>query len=184
MTKMNKDHTDETFSSKHPSCAACGEPSLIQIQTKQQFPYGLEAEQVLLSAEVPAWHCSSCDFEFTDGDAEELRHEAVCRHLGLLSPREIREIRSNHQMTQSEFAEETGFGEASIKRWELGLNLQNKSADKYLRLLRERRISGNKAPLAQKTNLHNRKRTKKFRTSLPASAYLAASTFELRLGHA
>ncbi|RKH22160.1 hypothetical protein D7V77_27830 [Corallococcus sp. CA041A] len=87
-------------------------------------------------------------------------------------------------MTQSEFAEETGFGEASIKRWELGLNLQNKSADKYLRLLREKRTPENTAPFAQKHNSRPPKRSNKFKTNLPASAYFAASIFELRLGHA
>ncbi|WP_434299252.1 type II TA system antitoxin MqsA family protein [Corallococcus exiguus] len=181
---MHKDYTDETPTSTPPACAACGESSLTQIKIKQQFPYGTEGQQVLLSVEVPAWHCSSCDFEFTDGEAEELRHEAICRHLGLLSPREIREIRSSYRMTQSDFAEETGFGEASIKRWELGLNLQNKSADKYLRLLREKRTPENTAPIAQKRSLLNQKRSNKFRTNLPASAYFAASIFELRLGHA
>ncbi|RKI38650.1 YgiT-type zinc finger protein [Corallococcus sp. AB004] len=182
---MNKEYTDEAPTGDTPACAACGESGLTQIKTTQQFPYGPEDKQVLISAEVPAWHCSNCDFDFTDGDAEELRHEAVCRHLGLLSPREIREIRSSYRMTQSDFAEETGFGEASIKRWELGLNIQNKSADKYLRLLREKRTATSTSFFTQKQHGgHEQGRNRKFKTNLPASAYFAASIFELRLPHA
>ncbi|MGE6758041.1 type II TA system antitoxin MqsA family protein [Corallococcus interemptor] len=182
---MNKEYADKTLTSDAPTCAACGEPGLTQTKTTQQFPYGPEGKQVLLSAEVPTWHCPSCDFDFTDGDAEELRHEAICRHLGLLSPREIREIRSSYRMTQSEFAEETGFGEASIKRWELGLNTQNKSADKYLRLLREKRTTAGASVFAQKRHSSPEQgRSRKFKTNLPASAYFAASIFELRLPHA
>ena len=41
-------------------------------------------------------------------------------------------------MSQAEFARVTGFGEATIGRWENGLVIQNVANDRYLRLLRER----------------------------------------------
>jgi hypothetical protein len=34
-------------------------------------------------------HCADCDFAFTDHRAEPIRHDAVCRQLGLLTADEI-----------------------------------------------------------------------------------------------
>lgn len=178
---MNKDNTSTVSNSAPALCDSCGELSLHQTCVVQSFPYRKEGEEVQLTAEVPAWRCTNCGFEFTDGDAEEVRHEAVCRYLGVLSPREVRELRSNYRLTQSEFAQLTGFGEASIKRWETGLNIQNKAADKLLRLLRDRRIyemlrAPDKASAAETL----RTRRGKFKTELSASVFFAASIFELR----
>ena len=60
---------------------------------------------------------------------------AVCQHLGVLSPNEIRSIRQSCRMSRSRFAQLTGLGEASLNRWENGLNIQSLAYDRYLRLL-------------------------------------------------
>ena len=73
--------------------------------------------------------------EYLDEEAEQLKHEAVCRHFGVLSPGEIRRIREHHQMTPARFAEVTGLGEASLNRWENGLTIQTQGNDRYIRLL-------------------------------------------------
>lgn len=178
---MNKDNTTTTPNSTSAMCDSCGELALQQTHVVQSFPYRKENEEVQLTAEVPAWQCTNCGFEFTDGDAEELRHEAVCRYLGVLSPREIRELRSNYRLTQSEFAQLTGFGEASIKRWETGLNIQNKAADKLLRLLRDRRVYDMLQESERVSEAGGRRaRRGKFKTELSASVFFAASIFELR----
>jgi putative zinc finger/helix-turn-helix YgiT family protein len=118
------------------SCALCGAAAAKRSIEEQKFRYGSEADAVELSALVPVWTCGECGFAFTDGEAEEARHEAVCRHFGLLTPAEILGVRQAHRMSQAEFAKATGFGIASIKRWENGLSLQNPAADRMLRLLR------------------------------------------------
>ena len=46
-----------------------------------EFEYGVGAKQVILKAAVPVWTCRHCSYSFTDGRAEELRHEAVLRYL-------------------------------------------------------------------------------------------------------
>ena len=43
-----------------------------------------------------------------------IRHEAVCRHLGVLAPGEIRALRREHGMSRAAFARLTGFGEATL----------------------------------------------------------------------
>jgi putative zinc finger/helix-turn-helix YgiT family protein len=116
-------------------CAECGEDAVRVSFEEQQFVYGDGKDAVELSARVPVWVCGHCGDAYTDGDAEDLRHEAVCRHLGVLSPVQIRALREQHKMSQAEFAKVTGFGVASLKRWETGALIQNQSADRLLRLI-------------------------------------------------
>ena len=61
--------------------------------------------------------------------------KAVCQHLGVLSPVEVRGIRKRYEMNRSEFAQVTGLGEATLNRWENGTLVQNRANDRYLRLL-------------------------------------------------
>jgi DNA-binding transcriptional regulator YiaG len=96
------------------------------------FTYG---EDVILKATLPVWHCS-CGFSWTDSRAEMIRTEAVCKHLRVFSSSEIIAIRRDlWGVSQEEFARITGIGVATLKRWELGIVIQNKSMDNYLRLL-------------------------------------------------
>ena len=115
-------------------CPLCG-GGVTTSWTRHTFNYGSGESAVELSVEVPVHRCDDCDFEFTDETAESLRHEAVCDHLGVLAPAEIRRIRERHGMTRAQFAQVTGLGEASLNRWENGLNIQNHANDRYLRLL-------------------------------------------------
>ena len=64
-----------------------------------------------------------------------MQHEAVCRHLCVLAPKEVRGIRALHGMSRVAFAKVTGLGEATLNRWENGLLIQNRANDRYLRLL-------------------------------------------------
>lgn len=84
---------------------------------------------------VPVRTCPACDLQYIDQHGERLRHEAICRHLGVLSPADIRSIRRGYGMTRAAFAHVTGLGEATIGRWENGLVIQNHANDRYLRLL-------------------------------------------------
>lgn len=163
-------------------CDECGELQLRKAFERESFVYGTGSDAVTLEAQVPIWRCAACGHAFTDGEAEEVRHEAICRHLGVLTPREIYNIRLKQGLTQAQFANVTGFGEASIKRWEAGLVVQNVSADRFLRLLDDALIfarlrilvdtSERRRSIAQQT---------KFQTTLPESTLKQAEVFRLRL---
>ena len=99
------------------------------------FIHGVGASAVEVTARIPVRVCRSCGFEFLDHEAETLQHEAVCRRLGVLSPREVRGIRALHDLSRAAFATVTGLGEATLNRWENGLLIQNRANDRYLRLL-------------------------------------------------
>ena len=99
------------------------------------FRYGQGVSAADIAVELPVRHCGACGFEFLDEEGERLKHEAVCRHLGVLAPQEIRDIRSRQGMTRAAFAAVTGLGEASLGRWETGAGIQSHANDRYLRLL-------------------------------------------------
>ena len=118
-----------------PSCPMCGEESITTTWSPHAFDYGSEPVSVELQVQVPVHRCGTCEFEYLDDAAERLKHIAVCDHLGVLPPDEIRRIREDHGMTRAAFAQVTGLGEASLNRWENGLSIQSHANDRYLRLL-------------------------------------------------
>lgn len=117
-------------------CISCGS---LEIKTKTKtisVPYRANAtETVSLNVEIPVRKCESCGFEFADHEADDARHVAVCRYLGVLTPSEIVSLRKKYGMTRAQFAHTTRIGEASLARWETGEIIQTPANDKYLRLL-------------------------------------------------
>jgi DNA-binding transcriptional regulator YiaG len=105
---------------------------------RDTFIYGTGAAAPELNALVPVRVCTACGFEYTDAAGEDVRHEAVCQHLRLLTPRQIIGIRKYYTLTRAEFAALTRFGEASLARWETGSILQNPANDQLLYLLQFR----------------------------------------------
>ena len=105
------------------------------VRHRHVFSYGRGESAADVEVELPVRVCGECGFEFLDEEGERLKHEAVCRHLGVLSPREVRDIRRRHGMTRATFATTTGLGEATLGRWETGAGIQSHANDRYLRLL-------------------------------------------------
>lgn len=117
------------------TCPVCGEDRVTTFDHPHTFEYGSGDSAVTLQVNLPVHQCQACDFEFLDQDGERIKHEAVCRHLGVLTPGEIRRIREQYRMTRLSFSKITGLGEATLNRWENGVLLQNRANDLYLRLL-------------------------------------------------
>ena len=118
-----------------PACPMCGDSGVTTSWNRHTFDYGTGDSAVELTVSVPVRRCDTCEFEYLDETAEHLKHEAVCQHLGVLPPTEIRRIREDFRMTRARFAQVTGLGEASLNRWENGLTVQTHANDRYLRLL-------------------------------------------------
>lgn len=117
------------------TCPVCGKDHVTTFVHRDTFDYGTGESAVTLNLDLPVRRCVECDFEFLDHEAEQLRHDAICNHLGVLTSTEIRAIRKQHGMTRASFAEVTGLGEATLNRWENGVVIQNPANDRYLRLL-------------------------------------------------
>lgn len=116
-------------------CPDCGISQMTITTEEYRFPYGSGNESVELSARLPIKRCQNCQFMFLDATAQMLRHEAVCRHLGLLSPSEITALRTRYGLNRVEFSRLTKIGEASLTRWESGHLIQNSANDQLLYLL-------------------------------------------------
>lgn len=101
----------------------------------QEFTYGVDSTAIVLRAIVPVRVCGSCHLEFLDHEAEDARHDAVCAHLGVLTPSEVKSIRVRYNASRARFAEISGIGDASIARWESGSLIQGQAHDRLLRLL-------------------------------------------------
>ena len=138
-------------------CAQCGAKAVDTVEQRHTFRYGTGESAADLAVDLPVRCCATCGFEFLDGESERIKLEAICEHLGVLSPAGIRRIRERYRMTQAEFAQVTGLGTASLVRWENGSMNHTRAYDRYIRLLespdvmrRLRRLSepaGRRAPL-------------------------------------
>ncbi len=117
-------------------CVECGGARLIERMREQSFAYGPPNDQVILAASMPVFTCEDCGYEYFDERGEAARHEAVCRHLGVQTPEEVRKTREGTGLTRVEFCQLTGFGSASLQRWESGMVVPNASSDRLIFLLR------------------------------------------------
>ena len=132
---MKSEEGAATASTDAGRCANCGAPTTRSELRDERFEYGEAPDAVRLAATVRVHRCDACGFEFTEDDADVARHEAVCRHVGVLTPAEVVAVRRRLGMNRREFAELTQFGVASLARWEQGLLLQNAANDNLLYLL-------------------------------------------------
>ncbi|MGF6240364.1 MULTISPECIES: helix-turn-helix domain-containing protein [Paraburkholderia] len=118
-------------------CPDCESDQVETRYERQSFEYGPPGQSVTLTATVPVHYCRNpdCEEAFLGETAERIRHEAVCAHLGLLTPGAIKELRISKGGSASAFANATGIGTATLQRWESGAQLQSRSQDNFLRLL-------------------------------------------------
>ncbi len=117
-------------------CPSCTGRHVASSWADEEFTFGADEAQAQLHARILIYNCPDCGFSYTTDQAEVARHEAVCRHLQLLMPREILAIREGYGLTRSDFAAITRIGAASLQRWEKGQLLQNAANDSLLFLLR------------------------------------------------
>src|SRR5271170_2477856 len=164
-------------SAEKRDCDCCSASATVRMSyAVQKFNYGAEEPYVELSVRVPVWTCAECGDQYTDEKAEEIRHEEVCRHLQRMTPSDIKCLREMYGLTQANLAELTGFGVASIKRWEGGSLVQGLAQDRFMRLLLDRRTMLALQDLVSKPAGYSG-RMPRFRTELSEEAVIRASSF-------
>lgn len=114
-------------------CEACGQDHARLVTERIEFEYGERGAGVMLHADIPMWVCDACGEQYSAEGAEAAEREAICRHLGRLTPREIVEIRMRAKLTQDGFARRLGVGRVTLARWETGQQLQSAVYDKLVR---------------------------------------------------
>jgi YgiT-type zinc finger domain-containing protein len=172
-------------SSLDVTCVSCGSTAISTSIEKQSFVYGQGDDRATVVADVPVHTCGTCGITFSDESAEDIRHEAVCRHLGVMPPAAVAEVRRSYGMSRAAFSALTKIGEASLARWEGGHLIQNPAYDQYLYLLSfsdnvERLTTRRPSPLPKSQTAVER-RTSKFRVlKADATTLREAETFCLR----
>ena len=99
MASRNSSNSIRAVPNGSSTCPQCGSPEVTSFLHRQVFKYGSGDAAADLGVEVPLHRCGSCGFEYFDEVAERLRHEAVCRHLGVLAPAQVRAVREGYAMS-------------------------------------------------------------------------------------
>ena len=120
---------------KESHCPICESHRVKTSDEQERFYYGKEPNPIEITVIVPVHTCEDCSFQFTDPEADQIRHDAVCKRLGVMNPEQIKKIRQQYGLTRADFSAITDIGEASLHRWENGLLIQNAAYDHYLYLL-------------------------------------------------
>jgi len=99
-------------------CPECGQGQLLTFTRTEEFDFDLGDDTVKVRAEnVPVEKCDKCGEMMSGPAAAKVRHEAVCRAAGLLTPSEIKAIRERFGWSQQHMADLTDLGVATISRW-------------------------------------------------------------------
>ena len=116
-------------------CGKCGQKR-IQLVT---VPYAttIEHDGRAYRVEIPALtvpRCGSCQALSIDDEADRQISAAFRREARLLAPEDIRQGREKLGLTQKQFANLLGVGEATVSRWETGAQIQQRAMDRFLRV--------------------------------------------------
>ncbi len=118
-------------------CPACG-TKMAEARGRLRLP--VNGEEVSVPS-VPHLRCPKChEVVLRFEDARRLSLDAIAiyrkRH-GLLSADEIRAVREQFGLTQSELARLLHLGANTVSRWESGRNVQTAAMDVLVRLIRD-----------------------------------------------
>ncbi|HKI32379.1 MAG TPA: type II TA system antitoxin MqsA family protein [Gemmataceae bacterium] len=122
---------------KKPSrCPVCGRAEVEPRTRTERFTYEDGPRVVEVVAEnVPVEVCPACGETYSGPAAWSIRDEAICRALGLLTPSQLRELRTGLRLSLAELAGLVGLEERTLAEWESGRAIPNRTADRLLRLL-------------------------------------------------
>jgi putative zinc finger/helix-turn-helix YgiT family protein len=121
-----------------PKCPECEPGYLVPFARDEELDYDLGEETIkVIAKDVPLERCDTCGLIASGPAAAKVRHEALCRAAGLLTPSEIKAIREQFGWSQQHLADLTDFGVATVSRWERGRLLPNRSNNKVLQAIRD-----------------------------------------------
>ena len=121
--------------SKNTICPCCGEGSLHTL--KRDYIAAIGEGQKLQVPNVEMEVCDKCGEEILSLESARLVDDAIADHTERLTTDELREIREQFELDQTEMSEALGLGNKTYHRWENGTQYPSRSMGYYLRVLRE-----------------------------------------------
>ena len=116
-------------------CGKCGQKAM-RLATVP-FATTIEHDGRSYRVELPTLtvpQCGNCHAISIDEEADQQISAAFRREARLLAPEEIRQGRDRLGLTQKQFANLLGVGEATVSRWETGAQIQQRAMDRFLRV--------------------------------------------------
>jgi len=118
-----------------PVCYQCGEAFVRRAAPPHHRKLRYEgATHDVLVTDMPEWYCSACKLSVTDEEGDEPLQVALRRHVGLLTPQQIKAGIKDLGITQEKFAERIRCAPESISRWLNGAVLQSRVYDCLMRV--------------------------------------------------
>lgn len=116
-------------------CGKCGEKTmaLATVPYTTTIEHDGRSYRVEIS-DLSVPRCSHCQALSIDDEADSRISAAFRQVARLLTPEEIREGRERLELTQKQFAQLLGVGEATVSRWETGAQIQQRALDRFLRV--------------------------------------------------
>lgn len=123
------------MSQKPPKCYQCGKAFVRRVAPPhhRKLRYEGAAHDVLVT-DMPEWHCAACELSVTDEEGDEPLQAALRRHVGLLTPQQIKAGIKDLGITQDKFSEKIRCAPESISRWLNGAVLQSRVYDCLMRI--------------------------------------------------
>ena len=117
-------------------CDECGRGHFATLVAPRRVPFrGVE----YMVADAEYEQCDVCGYVyFTHAQLAELQRKAATqarRDQGLLTPDEIKRLRAKLGLKQTELEMILDVSPKTVTRWERGVVFQNRTADKFMRLL-------------------------------------------------
>lgn len=120
---------------KTPKCHQCGIAMVHRIAPAHRVKMRYEGSpHDVFVDDMPEWHCAACDVSVTDGDSDKSLQDALRKHIGLLSPQQIKAGLRELRISQDKFAERLGCAAESVSRWLNGVVLQSRTYDRFMRI--------------------------------------------------
>jgi putative zinc finger/helix-turn-helix YgiT family protein len=120
---------------RETTCLCCGKGSLHTL--KRDFVAKIGDGQTLRIPNIEMEVCDRCGEEILSLESARAVDAAVAHHTERLTTNELREMREQFGVDQTEMSEALGLGGKTFHRWEKGSQYPSRSMGYYLRLLRE-----------------------------------------------
>ena len=116
-------------------CHQCRQETVVP--TRIDYPAKVNYDGRLVSfvakgIEIPI--CQNCGDKRFTLEVDDQINAALCAHLGLLTPEQIRAEIGRLGLSQKQVAERLGIAEATLSRWVNKLVIQSRAMDNYLRV--------------------------------------------------